>query len=276
MGAAGGLGDGIAISVCVVAAGDPELLERCLKSLHWASEINVLLDSNHGDVCLAVAEAHSHRIERNPYTGGLEQRRRSIAMAGCPWVLALDADEVVSAELAREIAEAVASATPGQAGFELDRVAFHLGRWILHGDFHPDWKLRLFRRDRAHVGGRDPHDRIEADGEVGRLHGWLEHYSYRDLADQLERMLFFSGEAARALHAEGRRAGFSHLALRPPARFLRGYLLKRGFLDGWPGFVIACVTSMYVFLKYAQLWELQRGEASSARSARPGSPPRDR
>lgn len=246
------------LSACVMAAGDPELLERCLKALGWVDEINVLLDANHGEACAAVAEAHAHRTHRQAYLGDVAQRRRSIAMATCEWVLVLDPDEIVTAELAAAMRDALAAAPASLAGFELDRVTWHLGRWILHGDFHPDWKLRLFRRGRARVVGLDPHGRIEVDGAVSRLAGRLEHYSYRDLADQVQRMLFFSGEAARALHAEGRRAGFSQLVLRPPARFLRGYLLKRGFLDGWPGFIVAAITSTYVFLKYARLWELGR------------------
>lgn len=255
------------LSACIMAADAPEWLERCLKALPFVDEINVLLDSNHGDACLAVAEAHAHRIERQAYRGDVEQRRRSIEMATGQWVLVLDPDEIVSSELGLEMVEAIAGAPASVAGFELDRVTFHLGRWILHGDFHPDWKPRLFRHGTARVAGRDPHGRIEIDGGVRRLAGRLEHYSYRDLADQVRRMLFFSGEAARAMHAEGRRAGFSQLVLRPPARFLRGYLLKRGFLDGWPGFIVAVITSGYVFLKYARLWELERaGPFAGARS----------
>jgi len=254
------------VSACVMAAGEPEWLERCLKAVGWVDEINVLLDANHGDACVAVAEAHAHRIERQAYLGDVAQRRRSIEMATCEWVLVLDPDEIVTPELGAAMRRAVAEAPARLAGFELDRVTWHLGRWILHGDFHPDWKLRLFRRGRARVAGLDPHGRIEVDGEVARLPRRLEHYSYRDVEDQVRRMLFFSGEAARAMHAEGRRAGFSRLVLRPPARFLRGYLLKRGFLDGWPGFIVAVIASMYVFLKYARLWELER--------AAPGPPER--
>lgn len=255
------------LSACIMAADDPEWLERCLKALPFVDEINVLLDANHGDACLAVAEAHAQRIERQAYLGDVEQRRRSIAMATGDWVLVLDPDEIVSRELGFEMLEAMAAAPASTAGFELDRVTFHLGRWILHGDFHPDWKPRLFRRGAARVVGLDPHGRIEIEGGVRRLAGRLEHYSYRDLADQVRRMLFFSGEAARAMHAQGRRARFSHLVLRPPARFVRGYLLKRGFLDGWPGFIVAVITSTYVFLKYARLWELERADP------RPGAPP---
>ncbi len=246
------------ISACIMAADDAEGLERCVKALPFVDEICVLLDARHGDACAAVAEAHAHRIERHAYAGDVDQRSRSLDMATGDWALALDPDEVVSAPLAEEIVHAVLAAPPGVDGFELDRVTWHLGRWIEHGDFHPDWKLRLVRSDRARVVGLDPHGRIVVDGRVERLRGRLEHYSYRDLADQVQRMVFFSGEAARALHAQGRRAGFSHLALRPLWRFFRGYVLKQGFRDGWPGFIVAAVTSFYVFLKYARLWELGR------------------
>ncbi len=240
-----------------MAADDPSFLERCLKALHFVDEINVLLDARHGDACMAVAEAHAHHVESHPYEGDLDQRRRSIAMASHDWVLVADPDEIVSDALATEIARAIAQAPDDLYGFELDRVTWHLGRWIEHGEFHPDWKLRVVRKAHARVAGLDPHGRIEVDGRVERLRGRFEHYSYRDLADQVRRMLFFSGEAARAMHAEGRRARFSHLVLRPPARFLRGYLLKQGFRDGWPGFMVAVITSFYVFLKYARLWELE-------------------
>lgn len=248
------------ISACVMAAADPELLERCLKALHFVDEINVLLDARHGDICRAVAEAHAHRIEAHAFEGYRDQRARCLGLASHEWVLAVDADEVVSAELAAEIIRGAGEAPPSVAGFELDRVAWHLGRWIEHGDFHPDWKLRLVRPGRARVGGREPHDRIEVEGGVERLHGRLEHYSYRDLADQIERMNGFADTAALEMHARGRRARGVDLVLRPPLRFLGGYLLKQGFRDGWPGFVVAAVSSYYVFLKYARLWELERVE----------------
>ena len=139
--------------------------------------------------------------------------------------------------------------------YRLNRVTFHLGRWIRHGDFFPDWKLRLFRRSRARFVGSDPHGRVEVDGAVAELSGELEHYSYRDLADQIDRIQFFSEQAAQALAAEGRPVRLRDLLLRPPARFLRAYVLKQGFRDGLPGFVIACASAFYVFLKYAKHWE---------------------
>ena len=96
------------------------------------------------------------------------------------------------------------------------------------------------------------------DGRIDRLSEDLEHYSYRDLADQVDRIQRFSAESARALSEAGRRARLRDLLFRPPARFLRAYLLRRGFMDGIPGLVIAWATAFHVFLKYAKLWERQQ------------------
>jgi len=245
------------VSVCVTACNEAEELPRCLDSVAFADEIVVVVDAKSRDATEQIAKARAGRVEVRDYDGDLEQKRYCVGLARNEWVLVLDPDEVVSGELAASLEQALAD--PERcSGFEVDRLTWHLGRWIRHGDFHPDWKLRLFRRSRARFVGRNPHARIEVEGEVRRLEGALHHYSFRDLADQIERIQFHSGEAARALFAEGRRARWHELVLRPPARFLRAYLLKRGFLDGRAGFVIACVIGFSVFLKYAKLWELER------------------
>jgi hypothetical protein len=196
------------------------------------------------------------------YEGNLEQKRYALEQAGHAWVLALDADEAVTPTLADEIRRCVAGGAA--AGYEVNRVTFHLGRWIRHGDFFPDWQLRLFRREGACYVGVNPHGRPEVSGEVERLSGELEHWSYQDLADQVERIQAFSRVQAQQLFDQGRRATLSDLVFNPPGRFMRAYLLKRGFLDGIPGFVIAAATAFHVLLKYAKLWELERLRGAAA------------
>ena len=143
-------------------------------------------------------------------------------------------------------------------GFEMNRLTYHLGRWIRHGEFHPDWQLRLFRRSRGRVVGVNPHGHVEVGGSVARLAGDLHHWSYRDLSDQVARIQDFSRVQAVAMWNAGRRARAFDLAVRPPFRFLRAYFLKQGFRDGMAGFMIAAATAFHVFLKYAKLWELAR------------------
>ena len=260
------------LSVCVLACNEETDLERCLLSVAWADEIIVLIDEKSRDATESVARRLASRVERRAYAGDVEQKRGCAALAKHDWILIVDPDEVVSAPLARSIraslqSEMESTVRSGAVAYRVNRATFHLGRWIRHGDFYPDWKLRLYRRSRARWTGRDPHGRVEVDGPVASLDGELLHYSYRDLADQIERIQFFSGQAADALVREGAVFRKRDLVLRPPARFLRSYLLRRGFLDGMPGFIIAVASAFYVFLKYAKHWERSRAPGCGDRRA---------
>jgi glycosyltransferase involved in cell wall biosynthesis len=246
------------ITACVLARDEEAGLARCLDALAWADERVVVIDASSSDGSEKVARERADRVEVRAYAGDIDQKRHCTELASHDWVLIVDPDELMSHALSEELRLGLTHMGPEVDGFALNRVTFHLGRWLRHGDFYPDWKLRAFRRSSARWEGRDPHGRVEVEGKVVRLRAELEHYSYRDLADQVDRIQFFSSESARALFAEGRRATLQDLVLRPPARFLRGYLLKGGFRDGVPGFVVAVATAFHVFLKYAKLWELER------------------
>lgn len=258
----------VPISVCIIAGDEEENLPRCLASVEWADDCVVVVDSRSRDATEAIARRAGARVLVHPYAGNVEQKNVALDHAKHDWVLALDADEAVSPELARAVQRAVVVDAPGVDGFEVNRITHHLGRWIRHGDFYPDWQLRLFRRSRGRWEGVNPHGRVKVAGACRRLPGPLEHYSYANLADQVARIQSFSAIQARELHARGQRARASDLVLRAPLRFLRAYVLKRGFLDGVPGLVIAAATAFHVFLKYAKLWELER----QARSAAAGPP----
>ncbi len=257
-------------SVCVLACDEERELERCLAGVAFADEIVVVVDAKSRDGSEAVARRLASRVERRPYAGDVAQKSHAVSLAKHDWIFVLDPDEVVTPALAAAIEQVLVDAAASDVeGYEVNRATFHLGRWIRHGDFYPDWKLRLFRRSCGRYAGRDPHGRIEVDGPVARLPGELEHYSYRDLADQIARIQFFSSEAAAALERDGVRFRLRDLVLRPPARFLRSYLLRTGFRDGVPGFVIAGASAFYVFLKYAKLWErTRRGGSSGTPGAR--------
>ncbi|MAG32216.1 MAG: hypothetical protein CL908_15140 [Deltaproteobacteria bacterium] len=249
------------LTVCVLACDEAEQLEECLTAVDFADEIAVVVDARSRDGTEQVARRMASRVEVRAYAGDVEQKRYCVGLAKHDWVLILDPDERVSSELAESIRCAVGAAgqaVSAPAAYELDRATFHLGRWIRHGDFYPDWKLRLFRSSHARFVGRDPHGRVEVDGSVGRLEGELEHRSYRDLADQIARIQFFSDQAAEALARDGVPFRIGDLVLRPPARFVRSFVMRAGFRDGLPGFVIAVASAFYVFLKYAKHWEKTR------------------
>jgi hypothetical protein len=146
-------------------------------------------------------------------------------------------------------------------------VTFHLGRWIRTTDFYPDFQTRLYDRRTARWRGKYVHESVVSDnGQPGVLRHELEHYSYRDLADHLDRINQYSTLAARQMHEGGRRAGAVDLLVHPPAAFLRNYLLRRGFLDGSAGLTISLVNAYSVFLKFAKLWELQADRKSQIAS----------
>ena len=253
------------LSVCLLACNEADELARAIRSVAWADEIVVVVDSKSEDGSEQVARQMASRVELRAYQGDVEQKRYAASLAKHDWILILDPDEVVPDVLGKSIQSVLAEAeAKGEDGadapvaYRLNRATYHLGRWIRHGDFYPDWKLRLYRRSKAQWVGRDPHGRVEVQGRVGRLVGDLEHYSYRDLADQIDRIQFFSSQAADALMRDGVPFRLSDLVLRPPGRFLRTYFLRTGFRDGLPGFVISVASAFYVFLKYAKLWEKTR------------------
>jgi glycosyltransferase involved in cell wall biosynthesis len=250
-----------------MACNDERTLARCLASLAFAEEILVVVDTKSVDQSEKIASELATRVVVHRYEGDLEQKRFATGLARMDWVLSVDADEVVSPELAASIWRALGRSGAPAAGFEVNRVAWHLGCWVRHGDWHPDWKLRLFERSRARWSGRNPHGRAEVAGRVERLAGDLYHYSYRDLADQHERIGVHTTQAAEALYREGRRPRMRDLVLRPPASFLRSYVLERGFLDGVVGFVVAASVAYSVFLKYAKLRELVRRRADGDEGA---------
>jgi glycosyltransferase involved in cell wall biosynthesis len=248
---------GTPASVCIIACNEERNLARCLESVAWADDRVVVVDARSQDATEAIARRMGARVVQHEYVGNVEQKNFALDQAKHDWVIALDADEALLPELAQEIRSALAEDGRGADGFLVNRITFHLGRWIRHGDFFPDWQLRVFRRSRGRWAGVNPHGRVEIGGRVDRLAGEVAHFSYRDLADQVERIQEFSRVQAAALFAAGRRARARDLWLRPIARFLRAYVLKQGFRDGMPGLLIALATAFHVFLKYAKLWELE-------------------
>jgi glycosyltransferase involved in cell wall biosynthesis len=246
------------VSVCIITKDEEENLPDCLSSVSWADEI-VVVDSRSKDRTREIASAAGARVVERDFPGHVEQKNFAVEQARNDWVLCIDADERLSPELAGSVRRALEE--PGdRAGYECARLTFHSGTPIRHGGWYPDRKLRLFDRRRARWGGRNPHDRVEADGPVGRLEGDLLHHSYRSISDHLRQIDFFTAIAAKEKRARGERASAWKLVLRPAWKFVRMYLLKAGFLDGTAGFVVAVTGAYYVFLKYARLRELERAD----------------
>ncbi len=245
----------VRISVCIVAMNEEDRIGDCLRSVEFADEW-IVVDSHSTDRTREIAAEFGARVIERDWPGHVEQKNFALDQAEHDWVLCIDADERVSPELRVSIQAALASDTLPD-GFRFARRTWYLGRWIDHGGWYPDRKLRLFRRGRARWGGINPHDHVQMEGDALLLSGDLLHYSYRSIADHLRTINSFTTIAAREKHSRGQRAGLLDLLGRPFWKFLRMYLLKAGFLDGVAGIVVAVIGSFYVFLKYAKLLELQ-------------------
>lgn len=247
------------LSVCVITRDEEDRIGDCLASVAWADE-RIVVDSGSTDRTAAVAREHGARVIERPWPGYPAQKNFALGEAVSDWVLSLDADERVSPELADELRAFLAAPPAGVVAASVPRLTRYLGRWIRRGGWYPDRKVRLARRGAARWEGGDLHERLVPDGPTARLRGDLLHHTYRDVADHLRRIDRYSTEAARGLHARGtgRAAAAAGLVLKPPAKFLAMYVLKGGFLEGMPGFIVAALGGYYVFLRYAKLWELHQ------------------
>ena len=254
------------LSVAMVAMDEEANLGRTLASVRWADEI-VLVDSGSKDRTCDIAREYGARVVVEPWRGYVAQKQYAIDLCTKDWVLLLDADEEVSSGLAEEIRAVLADRNALNA-YWTPRKNLFLGRWIKHGGFYPDSKLRLFRRGLAVVAGHDPHDRVDLKPGVRprtrRFQNALVHYTYPTLTYYIGHMNRYSSLGARHALASGHR-GFSvaNIVLRPLATFAYNYIFRLGFLDGRQGLLLHLYHAVYVSWKYAKAWELAQTEQRS-------------
>jgi glycosyltransferase involved in cell wall biosynthesis len=261
------------ISACIITFNEENNIRRCLESVTWCDEI-VILDSFSTDRTIEICREFTDRIYQHKWMGYVGQRNLIRKKARHEWVLYLDADEAVSPALREEILAEFDRDDPNIAGYQFPRLVCFLGKWIRHGDWYPDIKLRLFKKTRGRSVGSEPHDYVVVMGALKRLKNPIHHYTYRDISDYLRTTNRYTTIAAEGKKRDGGRFSWRDWLFRPPWRFARGYLLKRGFLDGWHGLLIATVNAFGVAMKYAKIREreiLDRAERGAAPPRRPGS-----
>jgi glycosyltransferase involved in cell wall biosynthesis len=250
----------LGLSACIITYNEADRIEDCLRSVSFCDEI-IVVDSHSIDGTRGRASALGARVIERDWPGYRSQKQFAVDSARNDWVLCLDADERVSAPLRQEIEVLREAGFSHNAGWSLPRITAYFGRFLRHGNAYPDRLVRLFDRRRGVWSGREVHENTRVQGPVGRLRGHLEHYSYRSLGDHLERMQRYATLMARTLHAEGQRCGLAQVLINPQWRFIRGYFLRLGFLDGWRGLVFALVEASYVRRKYLCLYGLGKGIA---------------
>jgi glycosyltransferase involved in cell wall biosynthesis len=254
------------ISATVITYNEEHNIREALQSLSWVDEI-IVVDSGSSDSTLEICRGFTHKIFQREWTGYIDQKNFAVDRAGHDWIFSLDADERSTPELCNEI-KRLAREGFSRSGYRIPRVTYFMGRWIRHGDWYPDYQLRLFDRRRGRWEGGRVHESVRLKDKPGILRGEIRHFTYRSLSDYLRRLEVYSNLAALDYRQRGKCASPGSLLGNPTAAFVRSYIVKRGFLDGTPGFAVAAMGAVSVFFKYAKLYELQR-KKSEVRSQEP-------
>jgi glycosyltransferase involved in cell wall biosynthesis len=250
------------LSVIIITKNEERNIRECLESVGWAGEI-VVVDAGSSDRTVELARAVTPKVFVDAWRGYGAARNEALTHCANEWVLWLDADERVTQALAAEIKSMIALAGVDLVGYEVPRAAYFLGKWIKHCGWYPGYVVRLFRRSAGRFTEDKVHERLEIKGKLGRLKSDLLHFTDPNLFHYFEKFNRYTSLAAEELLGRGRRFRLSQLLLRPPWVFVRMYVLRGGFLDGIQGLILSLLSSCYVFVKYAKLWELSPSDERS-------------
>lgn len=230
------------------------MLEECLESLKWVDEI-VLIDDVSTDQTREIANKYNAHVLIRKLDDFSSQRNFGLSNCTNDWVLVLDSDEIISKELHAEVEALFNNQSVTESGFQIPRKNMFMGSWIRSS--YPDYGLRLFLRKEAHYRG-EVHESLTVNGKLGRLKHPMIHNSYRNIEEIIFKTNHYTTISAQQMFAKGKKAGLFDLFFRPVSTFIKNYFLKRGFLDGFPGFILHVLSGYYTFIKYAKLYFLEK------------------
>lgn len=242
------------LGVAIITKNAAAHLDACLSAVNWADKI-VVLDSGSSDRTLAIAAQHGAEIHSSADWPGFGiQKNRCIDLLDTDWVLALDADEVLSTELIAEIRAAILN--PIAQVYALPRISNYCGRWMYHSGWYPDFVARLFKRGCARYSEDLVHERLLFQGDLIRLQHQLLHYSFDDLSQVLAKVNSYSSAGAQQRLQRGERSGLLKAIFKGIWTFIRCYVLRRGFLDGREGFILAVSNAEGAYYRYLKMMYL--------------------
>jgi len=256
----------IPLSVAVITKNEEKRLSACLDAVKWADEI-LILDDNSSDRTLEIAKRYGAKcFER---TMDIEGRHRNFiyAKAKNEWVLSLDADEHVTHALASEIKNIIHENSEAFSAYSMPMRIFIGKRWIKGAGYYPSFRLKLFRRDKFKYEETQVHPRVFLEGKCGRLKGELMHYSFRDFSHFLIKFNRETDLEAEKWFDDKRRMNFGIALFKATDRFFRAYIRKKGYRDGFLGFIMSCFSSWYQLVTYAKLWERKKKEKNHVQKA---------
>jgi glycosyltransferase involved in cell wall biosynthesis len=244
------------ISVAIITKNEEKNIGRCLESVKWADEI-VIVDSGSTDLTLEICKKYNCKAYKSSWLGFSRTKQLAVDHCRYEWVLVIDADEEVTENLKTKIRDAIKS--PGLSAYRIKRRSFYLGKLIKYCGWNKDYPLRLFEKAKGRFNNKIIHESIAMnDGKTGTINEVMLHYTYPDLHSHLLKIDAYSFLGAEELFEKGERSSIYKAVMRGGFKFIKMYLVQRGFLDGKIGFIL-CVNSAYgVYLKYLKLWEMRQ------------------
>ena len=245
------------LSAVIITLNEADNIRACLESVKFADEI-VVVDSGSTDGTIEICREYTDHVYHQPWLGFAGQKNAALDRATGDWILSLDSDERVTPELAESIQQVISDSPADVDGFYVYRKVFFGDKWLRHGGFYPEKILRLVRRGKARFGPRSVHEALETGGPNSLIPKDIEHYTYRSVQDYLVRMKRYAALSAEEYYQQGRTTGPIRMIGRAAFTFFQMYILRAGFLDGYEGFLMAVLYSMYTFSKYAILYDMRR------------------
>lgn len=247
------------LSAVIITYNEETNISRCLDSVKTLADEIVIVDSFSTDRTKEICLQYGAIFLQHPFAGYGSQKNFALSHASNDFILSLDADEVLDETLATSIAQAKQEDFPYD-GYKMNRCANYCGKWIRHGLWYPDKKLRLFNRKKIQWNNEMIHEKPVPFQKVKlkNLRGDILHYSYNSIQQHILQNEKFSSISADSLYQQGKRANPLKIILSPAWAFINGYFLRLGFLDGYYGWVIAVKASQLAFLKHSKLYQKQK------------------
>lgn len=244
------------LSVILITKNASAHIVNCLQSVQFANEI-IILDSGSQDDTLTLARPFTTNITTTPdWPGFGPQKNRALARAQGEWILSIDADEQISPTLQLEIQHAIQQTT--YTAFQIPRLSSYCHRWIQHSGWQPDYVTRLFKRHCGQFTMDLVHEKVQiTQGQVGRLNSPLLHHPFDSLEEVLDKLNHYSTAWANMRFQQGQRSNLAQAIGHGCWAFIRTYLLRRGFLDGREGFLLAISNAEGTYYRYLKLLYLQ-------------------
>jgi glycosyltransferase involved in cell wall biosynthesis len=254
---------GIKLSSVIIAKNEEKNIGRCIESQSGLmDEIIVIVDKKSTDSTADIVNQYPcTKLYIEEWKGYADTKKYAVSLAENDWIFWIDADEEITPELKLEIKQMLTTGFKSDA-YNVARKAFFLGKWMKHSGWYPSRVTRLFNRNSAEFTTSNVHEQLIVKGTTGELKNDLHHYTDSDIKHYFDKFNNYTTLAAEDLLLKNKKFRLTDITIRPLFLFIKMYIVRRGFMDGLQGFLLAVFSSLYVFTKYSKLWELRNRKIS--------------